>query len=156
MFSIRYNFIFRLITLFIVAKICTCMCMPQTYLINPLIKLFLIADQVTKQLCALYRIWQFTWLFNKTRSLVHIMIQLNPVLTLTPYSFRIHFNIIIHVLHDLSCHLYHLGPLTALLYTFSVSLCLCDYPIYLIARYFFNLIVFLSKTSNRYLRFVFV
>jgi len=52
------------------------------------------------------------------------MIQLNPFLTLTPYSFMIHFNIIFHLYQDLSCHLYPLGLLTVILYTFP------DSPVY--------------------------
>jgi len=49
---------------------------------------------------------------------------MNPVLTLTPYLFKIHFNIIFHLYQDLSCHLYPLGLLTVILYTFP------DSPVY--------------------------
>ena len=67
------------------------MCVPQTYIINHMIKPLLTVALMTKQFCALYKIWEFVFHFNKTRSLDPIMTQLNPFLTLTPYSFKIHF-----------------------------------------------------------------
>ena len=80
-----------------------------------------LVDKMTKHFFTLYGIWEFIFRFYKTRALDAITIQLNPVLILRPYSFKIYFTIIFHLHQDLSCHLYPLGFLTVIWYTFPDS-----------------------------------